>query len=91
MKDIIKLKNNGRSPIMLIDDAMAHLDLAHKEYLFNELSNLESQVWLSGVSKELFNNINYQTVYFDMKNIVYRKAECYYQKNYIKFESFKHS
>ena len=67
---IIKLKNNGRSPIMLIDEAMAHLDLAHKEYLFNELSNLESQVWLSGVSKELFNNINYQTVFIDMKNIV---------------------
>ena len=67
---MVKNKNNNRSPIILIDEAMAHLDSDHKDYLFYELSNLNSQVWFSGVSKDLFENINNQTVFFEMKNIV---------------------
>jgi len=68
--NMVKDQNNERSPIILIDEAMAHLDAKHKEFLFSELENLKSQVWLSGVSKDLFENINNQTVFFDMKNIV---------------------
>ena len=68
--NMVKDQNNKRSPIILIDEAMAHLDTEHKEFLFSELENLKSQVWLSGVSKDLFENINNQTVFFDMKNIV---------------------
>ena len=49
---------------------MAHLDTGHKEFLFSELEGLKSQVWFSGVSKDLFENINNQTVFFDMKNVV---------------------
>ena len=67
---IVKNKNNGRSPIILLDEAMAHLDGDHKEYLFDALSNLNSQVWLTGVSKDLFSSIGDQTVFFDIKNIV---------------------
>ena len=68
--NMIKEQNSDRSPIILIDEAMAHLDRQHKEYLFSELTNLNSQVWFSGVSKELFENINHQTVFFEMKNII---------------------
>ena len=68
--NMVKDQNNSRSPIILIDEAMAHLDTEHKEFLFSELENLKSQVWLSGVSKDLFENINNQTVFFDMKNVV---------------------
>ena len=67
---MVKDQNNNRSPIILIDEAMAHLDLEHKEFLFSELESLKSQVWFSGVSKDLFENINNQTVFFDMKNVV---------------------
>ena len=67
---LIKNKNLGRSPILLLDEAMAHLDDMHKEYLFKELSKLESQVLFSGVSRDLFTNINDQTVFFEMKNII---------------------
>ena len=45
-------------------------DYEMKEFASSELENLKSQVWLSGVSKDLFENINNQTVFFDMKNIV---------------------
>ncbi len=67
---LIKNKNLGRSPILLLDEAMAHLDDMHKEYLFKELSKLESQVLFSGVSRDLFTNITDQTVFFEMKNII---------------------
>ena len=67
---MVKEKNNMRSPIILIDEAMAHLDASHKEFLFCELAELKSQVWFSGVSKDLFENINNQTVFFDMKNVI---------------------
>ena len=68
--NMVKDQNNSRSPIILIDEAMAHLDTEHKEFLFSELESLKSQVWFSGVSKDLFENINNQTVFFDMKNVV---------------------
>ena len=67
---MVKDQNNKRSPIILIDEAMAHLDTEHKEFLFGELEGLKSQVWFSGVSKDLFENINDQTVFLDMKNII---------------------
>ena len=67
---MVKNKNNGRPPIILIDEAMAHLDIDRKEFLFSELSDLKSQVWFSGVSKNLFENISDQTVFFEMKNII---------------------
>tara|TARA_B100000003_G_scaffold126328_1_gene113228 strand:- start:130 stop:645 length:516 start_codon:yes stop_codon:yes gene_type:complete len=67
---MVKNQNSNRSPIILIDEAMAHLDTEHKEFLFSELEVLKSQVWFSGVSKDLFENINNQTVFFDMKNVV---------------------
>ncbi len=68
--NMVKDQNNKRSPIILIDEAMAHLDTEHKEFLFGELEGLKSQVWFTGVSKDLFENINSQTVFFDMKNII---------------------
>ena len=68
--NMVKDQNDKRSPIILIDEAMAHLDTEHKEFLFGELEGLKSQVWFSGVSKDLFENINNQTVFFDMKNII---------------------
>ena len=68
--NMVKDQNNKRSPIILIDEAMAHLDNEHKEFLFGELESLKSQVWFSGVSRDLFENINNQTVFFDMKNII---------------------
>ena len=65
---IIKEYDSNRAPIILIDEAMAHLDGFHKKQLLLELENMHSQAWLSGVSKELFSDINNQTVFFELKN-----------------------
>ncbi len=65
---LIKEHDSFRAPIILIDEAMAHLDEFHKNQLLLELENINSQTWFTGVSKELFSNINDQTVFFEIKN-----------------------
>ena len=65
---IIKNSNSDSSLIILIDEAMAHFDEKHREKLFTELLQLNSQVWYTGVSKELFKSISGQTVFFEVKN-----------------------
>ena len=65
---IIKDLNPNLTLIVLIDEAMAHFDEKHREKLFDELLQLNSQVWYTGVSKELFKSISEQTVFFEVKN-----------------------
>ena len=65
---LIKEHDSFRAPIILIDEAMAHLDEFHKNQLLLELENINSQTWFTGVSNELFSNINDQTVFFEIKN-----------------------
>jgi len=65
---LIKENDESRAPIILIDEAMAHLDEFHKNQLLLELENINSQTWFTGVTKELFSNISDQTVFFEIKN-----------------------
>ena len=65
---LIKEYDSSRAPIILIDEAMAHLDDFHKKQLLLELESIHSQAWLTGVSKELFSDISDQTVFFEIKN-----------------------
>jgi DNA replication and repair protein RecF len=65
---IIKKDNSDTTLIILIDEAMAHFDEKHREQLFYELALLNSQVWYTGVSKDLFKNISEQTDFFEIKN-----------------------
>jgi DNA replication and repair protein RecF len=43
-----------KSPIILLDEVFTHLDLEKKESLLDELTNLESQVWITATEKERF-------------------------------------
>ena len=45
-----------------------YFSLQRREKLFDELLQLNSQVWYTGVSKELFKSISEQTVFFEVKN-----------------------
>ena len=68
MNNFNKDLNPNLTLIVLIDEAMAHFDEKHREKLFDELLQLNSQVWYTGVSKELFKSISEQTVFFEVKN-----------------------
>jgi DNA replication and repair protein RecF len=56
------------SPIILIDEAMAHLDQHHREALIDELSKLNTQSWFTGVSQEIFAHLSEDTTFFEVKN-----------------------
>jgi DNA replication and repair protein RecF len=44
----------GRYPIILIDEAPAHLDASKREELFRELEAMPLQVWMSGIDESDF-------------------------------------
>ncbi|HNY25186.1 MAG TPA: AAA family ATPase [Alphaproteobacteria bacterium] len=44
----------GKTPIVLLDEAAAHLDSTARERLFNELGAVDAQVWATGLEPEVF-------------------------------------
>lgn len=53
------MKNErGSPPILLLDEIAAHLDENRRAKLFEKLSDLGGQVWLTGTDDELFSAIN---------------------------------
>lgn len=47
----------GRTPIILLDEAAAHLDKDARENMFYELGQSNAQVWATGLDPEIFSNI----------------------------------
>jgi DNA replication and repair protein RecF len=44
----------GVSPLVLLDEVAAHLDLVRREALFGEISRLGGQAWMTGTDRDLF-------------------------------------
>jgi DNA replication and repair protein RecF len=44
----------GAPPLLLLDEVAAHLDVKRRGFLFEELGDIGSQVWLTGTDKSLF-------------------------------------
>jgi DNA replication and repair protein RecF len=44
----------GSAPLMLLDEVAAHLDAARRAALFDELSGLAAQSWMTGTDEHLF-------------------------------------
>ena len=47
----------GKKPLILLDEAVAHLDADAREKLFFELNESDAQVWATGVDENMFKNI----------------------------------
>lgn len=54
---MIKIKTS-QSPIILLDEIVAHLDSKTRNLLYSELEKLETQIWMTGTDKTLFENLN---------------------------------
>jgi DNA replication and repair protein RecF len=54
-------------PVLLLDEVAAHLDKARRNALFDELSRLESQVWLTGTDRELFQPLAPEAQFFSVE------------------------
>ena len=53
---LIKLKT-GKKPLILLDEAAAHLDNDTRTKLFKQLNDADAQVWATGIEMETFKNI----------------------------------
>jgi DNA replication and repair protein RecF len=48
---------SGFAPIILLDEVAGHLDQKTKEYFLKEITELGSQVWLTGTEKDVFKTL----------------------------------
>lgn len=55
---------DGRRPILLLDEVVAHLDADRRGALFGLLDGLDTQVWLTGTDAALFDGMGPDTRYF---------------------------
>jgi DNA replication and repair protein RecF len=56
----------GLVPLLLFDEACAHLDAARREGLSQEILATGSQAWLTGVERVLFEPFAHQAQYFEI-------------------------
>ena len=54
---ILRKKECGSAPILLLDEISAHLDERRRSSLFELLQNLESQIWMTGTESGAFSDI----------------------------------
>ncbi|EMD83446.1 DNA replication/repair protein RecF [Pacificimonas flava] len=58
----------GRLPILLLDEALAHLDEGRRAALFGLLQRLGGQVWMTGTDAALFRAISGPATYMEIKD-----------------------
>ncbi len=59
-------ERSGRMPLLLLDEAVAHLDPDRRRALFDRLALLGGQAWLSGTDPALFDGL--EAARFDIRN-----------------------
>ncbi len=58
----------GAPPLLLLDEVAAHLDDRRRGFLFEELDDIGSQVWLTGTDKSLFSQMENRARFFHFSN-----------------------
>ncbi len=60
--------SQARMPLILLDDIAEFLDEERKEALFDDLTKLNAQVWVTGTDKEKFRFLNNRSIFFGVNN-----------------------
>ena len=63
---ILVAERSGRTPLLLLDEAVAHLDPERRLALFSRLALLGGQAWLSGTDAALFAGLD--AAHFDVRD-----------------------
>jgi DNA replication and repair protein RecF len=58
----------GITPLLLLDEVVAHLDPGRRKALFDELSRLGAQVWMTGADPAAFAGIGATGELFDVES-----------------------
>ncbi len=56
----------GVSPILLLDEIAAHLDVDRRAALYDEICDLGTQAWMTGTEKSLFDSLGERAMYLDI-------------------------
>ncbi len=60
--------NNNNLPILLLDEITAHMDNKRLANLFDQITDIGSQAWLTGTSPEFFSYISDKTDIFEISD-----------------------
>ena len=60
--------NKGRTPILLLDEVIAHLDEERRETLYKEILELGIQCWMTGTDQRVFLPFGDKAQYFFVQN-----------------------
>jgi DNA replication and repair protein RecF len=58
----------GAAPLVLLDEVSAHLDATRRLALFELLTRLESQVWVTGTDEAMFAPLRHQAQFLSVHN-----------------------
>lgn len=64
--------NIGANPLLLLDEAVAHLDPVRREALYSELTPLGGQAWLTGADPSLFQDFGDRAQHIEIKDGIAR-------------------
>jgi DNA replication and repair protein RecF len=53
---------SGMAPLVLLDEVAAHLDPRRREALYQRLSGIGGQVWMTGTDRSLFDTMPEEAV-----------------------------
>lgn len=59
----------GAPPILLLDEVSAHLDAGRRAALYNEITALQAQAWMTGTGPELFSDLGQEAQYLEVTEI----------------------
>lgn len=64
--ELVKDRQDGMAPALLLDEVTAHLDEARREALFAELLHLECQAWMTGTDRQAFSALEGQAQFWGL-------------------------
>jgi DNA replication and repair protein RecF len=53
----ILARERGAAPLLLLDEIVAHLDAERRRTLYDEITSLRAQAWLTGTDRQLFEGL----------------------------------
>ena len=62
-------QESGAAPLLLLDEVAAHLDADRRAALYDEITALGAQAWMTGTEKSLFDTLGGDAQYFQITDI----------------------
>jgi DNA replication and repair protein RecF len=66
---------NNSSPILLLDEIVAHLDEERRKELFKRINKLGLQSWMTGTERDLFTPMESQAEFYNLSEIGLKQIE----------------